>query len=243
MFPRIFQLAVALLIGLGPLPAQANDAPILPPLRAASPPATGPGVSVGVEVAAGWMPAVGLWPAVTAAHGFTTTGAGLRVRLPRPTADWVMRLSILDLGLQDGNYKSRGYDWDDTQFVWFDPARFYFLQANREQVFSRMGRWRWSWSVGGGLGLLTGGMTLQNAQGCRPSNWRHADTDPAWGGCYHDPDPYGSTRVEFPPVMAFLHAAVVLSRRYGPATFSVEGGVFLPGFLGLSVAVEMDFPW
>jgi hypothetical protein len=96
--------------------------------------------------------------------------------------------------------------------------------------------------VGAALGVLTGGLIMQNAQGCRPSNWRTPDTDPAWGGCYHDPDPYASSEVDFPPVMGFLHGAIGLSRRFGAASLHVEAGLFLPGFFGLTIAVEWDYP-
>ncbi len=188
------------------------------------------------------MPALGLSPVLPAAHDFTTLDAGLRVRLARPAADWVLRLAAMDLRLSDGNYRGRGYDWDDTQYAWFGTTRFYYLQVDHERFFARAGSWRWSWSVGAGLGLLSGRMVLQNAQGCRAANWRTPDTDPAWGGCYHDPDPYGSSVTDLPPVMGFLHGALGLSRRYGVASLHVEAGLFLPGFFGFSVAVEMNYP-
>ncbi|MBU1512039.1 hypothetical protein KKD52_16925 [Myxococcota bacterium] len=236
MSPHRSHLAVALFIwigALGALPAHARDEP---------PVARGPVASLGLESGVGWMPAQGLFPALPAAHDFTTLCAGLRVRLPGTVADYVVRLSVMDVRLKNGNYLGRGHDWNDVQFVWFDPVRLYYLQVNRERVFARTGPWTWRWSLGLGLGVLSGTMVMQNAQGCRSSNWRTADTDPAWGGCYHDPDPYGSTIVDFPPLMGFLHGAIGASRRYGSATFIAEAGLFLPGFFGVSVAVEWDFP-
>ena len=97
-------------------------------------------------------------------------------------------------------------------------------------------------ALGAALGWLDGALLLQNAQGCDASNWRHADTDPAWGGCYHDPDPYPASVVDFPPVMGFFHGALGARRRIGAATWHAEVGMFLPGFFGFILAVEWDFP-
>lgn len=198
--------------------------------------------TVGVEAGAGWMPALALWPALPAAHDFTTVGFGARIRHRGHAADWVLRLAFLDLRFQDGDYLGRGHGWEDVQHVWFDPVRALYLQVNREREFARTRGWRWYWSAGGGLGWLDGAMLLQNAQGCDASNWRHPDTDPTWGGCYHDPDPYPASVVDFPPVMAFLHGAVGARRRIGAATLHAEAGFYLPGFFGFILAVEWDFP-
>jgi len=197
--------------------------------------------AIGAEVGSGGLPAFALWPALPAAHGFTTAGFGLRARWSGRSADWVVRLAFLDVQLRNGNYLGRGHGWEDTQHVWFDPVRSVYLQVNRERAFARTGDWTWVWSVGGGLGGLDGAMLLQNAQGCDGSSWRRPDTNPTWGGCYHDPDPYPASPVDFPPVMAFLHGAVGAWRRVGAATLRAEAGLFVPGFVGIILAVEWDF--
>ncbi len=228
MFRHLVILAVASLAGVAARPGSAC-AQRLPD-------------ALGAEVGAGGLPAVALWPALPAAHGFTTAGVGVRARWNGIAADWVLRLAFVDVALEDGNYLGRGHGWEDTQYAWFEPARSVYLQLNRERAFARTAGWTWVWSVGGGLGWLDGAMLLQNAQGCDGSNWRRPDTDPTWGGCYHDPDPYPAETVDFPPVMAFLHGAIGAWRRVGPSTVRAAAGLFVPGFVGFILAVEWDFP-
>jgi hypothetical protein len=116
----------------------------------------------------------------------------------------------LSINLENGNYLARGDGYDDVQHVWFTPIRFSYVQVERWFDFARTGAWVWFFSAGAAVGVLSGRLRLQNAQGCRASNWRHADTDPVCGGCYHDSDPM------------VRHVKSALDRRISPCCSGVR---------------------
>lgn len=196
----------------------------------------------GIEVTGGGLPAGAMSAVVRSAHGLEFRGAAARLSWPVRGGGWRLRAGMLDIKLQNGNYLARGYGYDDVQYVWFEPIRFFHVQADRWFDFARTGAWTWFFSAGAAAGALTGRFQMQNAQGCRASNWRRPDTDPAWGGCYHDPDPYGSDTVKMPPAGAYLHLAAGIRRFMAhKAKASFEAGIFLPGFAGFSLALEWNF--
>ncbi len=224
LFPMLLALSAAL-----PSLARAQSASWMPR-------------EAGFEVSAGALPAWAMSAAVRSHRDLGAAGAALRFFWPARSGGWRLRAGFWEITLQDGNYLARGYGYDEVQYVWFDPIRLVHLQADREFSVARTGVWRWFAAAGAGAGWLSGSLRMQNASGCTAANWRRPDTDPAWGGCYHDPEPYGTEPYRLPPAGGFLHMAIGTRRAVvRNCGLALEAGLFLPGFAAFSLAFDCRF--
>lgn len=196
----------------------------------------------GIEVFIGGLPASLLSAVVRTTQDIGVGGVALRFARFGYGGGWRLRAGVMMINLHNGNYLVRGHGYDDVHYVWFSPVRFGYLQVDRCFDMAHIRAWTGFVSIGAAVGVLSGSLRMQKAQGCRTLNWDHPDTDPTWGGCYHDPDPYGSDTYVFPPAGGFLHVALGMRRYVIRDLLTIlEIGLFLPGFAGISLAFEWNF--
>ncbi|MBU1241470.1 hypothetical protein KKF84_12510 [Myxococcota bacterium] len=200
---------------------------------------------IGLDVQFNYVPRAFLSLFMDASHTVASPAAALRLLMRTKHLDVIVKGAMWNVSPPDGVYLSKGYDWSTADYASFDSIHFYYMEVALLWKKLLAPSLYLTWGGGLGGGWITGKMHTTAAQGCRPGNYDNISTSHTWLGsdyCYRDNYREFWNTESFPAIMGMIEGTVGL--RYDVTdhlTMKLETGLFLPGFIHFSFALEYIF--
>ncbi|MBU1218404.1 hypothetical protein KKF34_06465 [Myxococcota bacterium] len=195
-----------------------------------------------------WVPEFWLHIAVKGAHDVSDSSFGGRFIYRTKNADVTFKLMYWKINQPSGIWLGINHDWADAEWTEFDNLQFLYGEIavtwNTKLVSLFNGRSNLFFIYGFGIGggTVMGDVYTTPAYGCTADNYKDPQPTGSPSACTYTPASSEREKEDIPRAMGALEAFIGL-RLDLMDMLSLKGelGIFLPGFLQASLAVEFYF--